>query len=307
MSVGPVVSAQVSEGQAALADNAAVQAAAHPAVLAPWARVLVGLAAIELVVLYAPTLMWLWERWTLSVWHNAHGLLIPPVVAYFAYQELRARRHLPASSSAWGFAIVAPALALHALDAGMNTQLLSAVSLVLLLPGLSLLLMGVERTRAILFPLAFLAFALPIPLALTEQIHWQLRLLATAATSSVVPMLGIPVFVEGTTLHMATGVLQVADACSGFSTLYAAMAVACLTAYSTPSPARRLLVLLAAAPLAIAANMLRVILLVVLVVWQGEEILETFVHGLSGMMTFALALPVIFWLGGDPRERRTQP
>jgi hypothetical protein len=38
-------------------------------------------------------------------------------------------------------------------------------------------------------------------------------------------------------------------------------------------------------------------------VWQGQPILETFVHPLSGMMTFALSLPIIFWLGGPPAER----
>ena len=38
----------------------------------------------------------------MSVWHNAHGLLIPFVVAYFAYQELTARRDLPTRSSEWG-------------------------------------------------------------------------------------------------------------------------------------------------------------------------------------------------------------
>jgi exosortase len=262
------------------------------------------LVAAELVALYGPTVAWLWERWTLSVWHHAHGLLILPVVAYFVRQELEDVRHLPRSSSALGFLIVVPALALRALDAGMHTQLLSAVSLVLLLPGLSLLLIGKARTSRIAFPLAFLAFALPIPLALTEELHWQLRLIATAATSTVVPMLGIPMFVEGTTLHMASGALQVADACSGFSTLYAAIAVACLTAYSTQSTSRRVLVMLSAAPLAIAANVLRVISLVLLVVWKGEGILETFVHPLSGMMTFALALPVIFWLGDDSSSRR---
>jgi exosortase len=261
-------------------------------------KVVLWLLGIELLVLYVPTLMWLWDRWTFSVWHNAHGLLIPPAVAYFVYQELKQRPHLPTASSRWGFLFLVPAMILQALDAGMHTELLSAASLVLALPGLSLLLIGAERTRAIAFPLAFLAFALPIPLGLTENIHLALRHMVTAVTANVVPMLGIPIFVEGTTLHMARGALQVADACSGFSTLYAAMAVAFLTAYSTPSPSRRALVLLGAAPIAIVSNMLRVILLVVLVVWRGPEILETWIHPASGMMTFALALPIIFWLGG---------
>jgi len=258
--------------------------------------------AAELLVLYAPTVQWLFDRWTLSVWHNAHGLLIPPVVAYFAYHELKPLRGLPRTASPWGFAWLIPALFLHALDAGMHTQLLSAAAMVLAVPGLSLLLLGVERTRAIAFPLAFLAFALPIPLAFTEQIHWQLRQLTTAATAVAIPWFGIPVFVEGTTVHLANGALQIGDACSGFSTLYAAAAVACLTAYTTSSSRRRVLVLLSAAPIAILSNMVRVAGLIMLVVWQGNGILDTFLHPLSGMLTFALALPVIFWLGSDSQE-----
>ena len=259
----------------------------------------IWLVAAALLVLVAPTLVWLWGRWTLSVWHHAHGLLIPPVVAYFVREELQRVRHLPPSSSAWGFALLVPALALHALDAGMHTELLAAGSIVLALPGLSLLFLGMQRTRAILLPLLFLAFALPIPLSFTESIHLQLRYIATAGTAATLPLLGIPVFVEGTTLNLAGGPVQIADACSGFSTLYAAIAVAFLTAYSAGSPTRRALVLLAAAPLAILANLVRVIALVILVAWQGIGILETFIHPLSGMMTFALALPVIFWLGGE--------
>jgi exosortase len=278
----------------------AVQTVGSPRVVR-WQRIELVAAATELVVLFAPTVAWLFERWTASVWDNAHGLLIVPVVGYFAYQELKPLAHLPARGSAWGLAILVPALALHALDAAMHSQLLSAVALWLALPGLSLLLLGVPRTKALLFPLAFLAFALPIPLAFTEQIHWNLRLMVTEVTGTVVPWFGIPVFVEGTTIHLPKGPLEIADACSGFSTLYAAAAVACLTAYSAQRVGRRILVLLAAAPIAIAANLLRVILLTLLVVWYGKEVLETVIHPLSGMATFAIALPVIFWLGGESK------
>lgn len=271
--------------------------------LSRWQQVALATLAIEVALLYAPTVVWLFGRWTLSVWHNAHGLLVPPVVAYFAYHQLKPLAGRPRQASAWGFAFLIPALALHAFDAGMHTELLSAIGLLFALPGFSLLLLGVERTRAISFPLIFLVFALPIPLGFTERIHLVLRHVATAGTAAIVPLFGVPVYVEGTTLHMATGVLQVADACSGFSTLYAAAAVACLTAWSAPTTTRRLLVLLAAAPLAIAANLMRVVLLVLLVVWQGEQVLQTIIHPASGLMTFALALPVIFWLGGDVRKR----
>jgi len=172
---------------------------------------------------------------------------------------------------------------------------------VIALPGLSLLFLGPARTKAIVFPLALTAFALPIPLALTEPVHMVLRQIATAACAFALPLLGVPVFAEGTTLHLAATPVQISDACSGFSTLYASIAVAYLTAYSTPGWGRKLLILAAAAPIAVAANAARVVLLVVLVAWRGPEILDTFIHPLSGMLTFAVALPVIFSLGKPPK------
>jgi exosortase len=274
---------------------------------AAWRTTLLLIVCVELVALFAPTARWLYGRWTMSVWHNAHGLFIPPLVAWMVWQELKQRPDLPASSSAWGFLLLAPALALQVIDTGMHTELLSAIALVLALPGLSLLFLGTARTRLIAFPLFLATFALPIPLGLTETIHLVLRKVAIAGASTVLPLLGITVFSEGTTLHTVRGTLEVADACSGFSTLYAAMAVAALTAYTAATNTRRALVLLAAAPIAIASNILRVIILVAMVVWRGEPILETFVHPLSGMMTFALSLPVIFWLGGPPAPAPRPP
>jgi exosortase len=186
---------------------------------------------------------------------------------------------------------------------GIHTQLLSAVSLVLLLPGLALLFLGPTRTRAIGFPLAFMALMLPIPLALTEPLHLFLRQIATAASSAFLPLLNITAYTEGTTIHLAKASLMVSDACSGFSTLYAAVAVAALVAYSCSSVPRRVLVLLAAAPIAVVSNIIRVILLVIVVHATGVDVLSTWVHPASGVLTFALSLPVIFWLGSTPPNR----
>jgi exosortase len=296
--------------EVARASAVAIPSAADASVVADrsdrsvWRAGVLPLLVAELVLLYAPTVAFLWDRWTMSVWHNAHGALVPPIVAFLIYFELKRFKGGPAEGSAWGFLLLVPALVLHAVDAGIHTQLLAAISIVIALPGLSLLLIGAERTRAIAFPLLFLLAALPIPLGMTEQIHMQLRLIATAATASIVPYMGIPVFAEGTTLQLSTGRLQITDACSGFSTLYAAAAVALLTAYSTPGWRRRALVLGLAAPLAIAANILRVVSLTALTVWTGPQVLDTFIHPLSGMLTFALALPIIFWLGGDSHSSR---
>lgn len=270
------------------------RAASRPSA-AHWLLPITGLL---LVAVYAPTVVWLWDRWTLSVWHNVHGMFIPPLVAYFVWHELRGLRHLPTASSAWGFAFLVPALALHVLDTALHTELLSALSIVVAAPGLSLLFFGVERTRAIALPLALLAFMLPLPLALTDRLHLVLRQMAVWAATEGVPMFGIPVYAENMTLHTERASLHIAQACSGFSTLYAAVAVAFIAAYTSQSWGRRVAVLLASVPIAIAANWARVVLLTLVVHWQGIDVLDTWMHEASGMLTFALALPAILWLGG---------
>lgn len=288
------------------ADAPVVTAPATSAAGHPGSRLWLWLVLAALVALYVPTVLWLWDRWTMSVWHNAHGMLIPFVVAYFVHDELTRFKGPPADSSAWGFALLVPALLLHVVDVAMYTQLLSAASIVLALPGLSLLFLGVPRTKVLLFPLLFLAFMLPIPLAVTERIHLALRHITATGVEHLVPLFGVPLFRDGLTLDVANATLLVADACSGFSTLYAAGAVACLTAYATPVLWRRVAVLVLAAPIAIAANVLRVSILTLLVRWQGTDVLATSLHEISGIFTFLLALPLIFWIGSSAPTPRPQ-
>ena len=289
------VAAVAENGTADRATDAAASGVNRPLLLA----VLAGLA-----VIYGPTVVWLFDRWTISVWHHAHGLFIPPLVAWLVAQELKRHRDLPVSSSKWGFVLLVPALGLHVLDTGIGTQLLSALSLVISLPALSLLFIGWPRTKRILFPLLFTGFALPIPLALTEQLHLALRQITTAGVVPILSALDISFFAEGTTIHLPNAVVEIADACSGFSTLYASLAFAVLLAYFTHSIRRRIAVLLLAAPIAIASNIVRMVLLFALVLWQGPGVLDTFLHPMTGMLTFAIALPLLLWIGSDTPAKK---
>jgi len=261
------------------------------------------LAAALFLAVYGPTMGWLWHRWTLSVWNNGHGILITLVVAWLVWEELKKFEGPVTDATPWGFLLVVPALVLHMLDTGIDSRLLSAFSLVLSLPGLSLLLLGKARTKAIIFPLLVLFLTLPIPLAFTESIHLFLRHIATVVSSWLLPLLGVPVYATGTLLETPNGSLMVADACSGFSTLYATVTVAVLTAYTTRTRWRKVAVLVLAVPLAIAVNIVRVVVLTLLVDWYGLDVLRTSAHELSGLATFAVALPLIFWLGWDPKEK----
>lgn len=266
-------------------------------------RVAGGLAAALLAFVYLPTIRWLCERWTMSVWQHAHGAIVPPIVGYLCWSRLRGRWREPADREGLGLLLVVPALGLHALDAGLRTQILSAISLVLILPGLSLLLLGLRRTREIAFPLAATSFMLPLPLALLEPVHLALRSIAVECAARILPILGLTALREGHLLALPESSLLVADACSGFSTVYASVTLAFLLAYWTDSPWRRVAVLATAVPVAIGANAVRVVLLALAVHHYGTQITETWVHTGSGVLTFMLSLPVLIWIG-RPISRR---
>ena len=263
---------------------------------------LLAVVAVLSVILFAPTILWLWNRWTMGVWYNGHGILIVLVVIYLVGRELYNQRGLAKSSNPLGFVILIPALVIHMLDAGIHSQLLSATALFLSLPGLSLLFLGTERTKSILFPLSILLLTLPIPLIFTESIHLTLRHIAANSVAWLLPFFGVPVFATGTLLQIPNGSLQVADSCSGFSILYATVTVAILTAYFCSDNRRRAIILTIAVPLAIGVNIVRVLMLTLLVHWISLDVLKTSAHEISGLLTFVVALPVIFWLGSTTEE-----
>lgn len=266
-----------------------------------------GLVLIVIIAVYAPTVRWLLNRWTMSVWHHGHGILILLAVIYLIWIELKKHRELQDNVSAWGFAILIPALMIHILDAGISSQFLSAFSLFLALPGLSLLFLGTRRTKAIIFPLLILFLTLPIPLFMARFVHLILRDISSEAVAFILPFIGIPVFLQGTTLQIAAGHLDVADACSGFSTLYASVTIACLVAYYCQNFRRKIIIIIIAAPLAIVVNIMRIILLCVLVSQLGTDILNTNLHDISGMITFVIVIPIIFWLGNISNDTLSSP
>ena len=260
---------------------------------------------VSYLIIAAPIVYWLWQRWTMSIWHNGHGIFVPFLVAFLTWETLRDD---PAkdekASSAWGFAFLGPAMLLIILDSAADTQILSALALVLSLPGLSLLLLGARRAKALAFPCILALFMLPIPAAFIDPLILKLRIISSIGSEKLVELSGIPVIREGTTLLLPDAAVAIADACSGFSTLYASLTFALLFAHMSSSPARKLILVLAAAPVAIAANILRCAWLVLLVHSYGSEILETPLHVGSGFVSFLTALGILALLARWESPRR---
>lgn len=257
-------------------------------------------------LVFAPTAGWLWERWTDSVFRNGHGIFMPFVLAYLVREHLKHETDPEPRGSAWGFAFLVPAFALLALDTGIKSEILGALALVLALPGISLLLLGTRRTWGIAFPLAIAVFMVPIPAGAIDRVVGVLRTITAIGTTELIALVGMPIARVGTTLTVPDLTVEVADNCSGFSTLYAAVLTSLILAQLTRSRPRRLALLASAIPLALVCNILRVTALVLIAKHWGPEVLETSVHPASGVVLFGVVIVALFAIAG-PEALRSAP
>jgi exosortase len=260
----------------------------------PFVWVCLGLFALAA----APTAKWMYSEWTGSVWHNTHGMLMPVLMVLLGRNTLRRMNHEAAESSAWGFALLIPGLMLMALDAAGGTRYISALGIVMCLPGLSLLFLGPKRTRALALPLTLGAFMIPLPNTFASQII--LRNLTAEGVAPILTFLGTPTFVDHTLLELPSASFLVANSCSGFSTLYSAIAMGILLGTLCPSPRRRFVVYLSIVPLAILANVVRVVILVWVAVYLDQGLLDTSAHAGSGVLTFLGVLIVLIFVADRP-------
>jgi exosortase len=245
-----------------------------------------------------PTLAWMYREWTGSVWHNTHGMLIPVLMVMLGRNILRRMKPCEDEPSAWGFALLAPGLLLMVVDAAAGTRYLSAVGFVACLPGFCLLLLGPVRTRALALPLALGIFMIPLPNSFASQIY--LRTLTANSVAPVLSSIGLPTYVDYSLLELPEATFLVANSCSGFATLYSAVAMGVLLGSLCPSPRRRLLVYLSIVPLAVLANVVRVIILVLIAVHVDPSFLETSGHAGSGVVTFFGVLAVLIIVADRP-------
>lgn len=253
------------------------------------------------VLVFWPTLQWLWRHWTSSIWTNDHGVFMPPIIALLTYLTLRDDPDEQPAASPWGFAWLAVALALGLTDAALRSGYLGALALILSLPGLSLLLLGARRTRRLAVPLALGLLMIPVPAAIATNVG--LRHLTASSVEPLLQLLGYSALRTGTVIQLAggTNTFVVADECSGIATLYAGISVAIVLACYARTHAKRVALLAAVLPLAIGANVVRVLALILMSSGLGHWIMESPIHPLTGVATFAIVVGgLLFVAGRDP-------
>jgi exosortase len=189
----------------------------------------------------------------------SHGVFIFPLCAFVLYLNRQAIREAQPRPSLIGFPVLVAGLLLQVAGYILRLEFLEMWSLIPVLAGAVLLLHGREMWRITRFAVLFSFFALPLPLSMLSRISTWIQSASTTGARGVMQTLGYTVIQRGNLIDIPGYTLEVADVCSGFKKLTALIAFSLLYGYLFPiGPWKRLLLLCAAIPIAVVANILRV-------------------------------------------------
>jgi len=225
----------------------------------------------------------------------SHGFLIVPIALYFAWERRRVVAALPKEPSYLGLVIVAGSLAV--LIAGLlGAELfLTRVSIIGVVAGSIVFLLGWRALRLLAFPVAFLLLMIPIPSLIFNQIAFPLQLLASQVGETTLRTLNVPVLREGNVIVLANVSLEVAEACSGIRSLISLLTLGILYGYfSDPRGGVRVAIALSTIPIAVASNGLRVAGTGIAAHYIGPAAAEGFFHSFSGWLMFVVAFMMLF-------------
>ena len=249
-----------------------------------------------LTLLYAPVLKLLVFQWYNDADYS-HGFLVPILSAYLIWQRRDKLRAVPRRPSAWGMVIVLFSLGLLFLGSLGAELFLSRLSILGTICGLIVYFAGGAILRAMTFPLAFLLFAIPIPVLIYNEIVFPLQFIASKFATRALEMLNLfPVMREGNVLILPHMTLEVVEACSGIRSLMSLLALAAGYGYLVErSIAVRWFLVLAMIPLAIVSNGTRVMITAIMATYIGRQAAEGFMHEFSGWVIFVVA--TVLFLG----------
>ena len=212
---------------------------------------------------------WVYSRGTtILAWgDDAHGYLIPFIVLVLFWSKRAELLALPKAHWWPALAIIVFAAALHIFGYMVQQARVSVVAFFVGLYGITGLVWGFRWLCASFFPFFLFAFCLPLSGGPADTISFPLRLMATKITAILSQTgLGINVIQDGSRIFDASGSYQyeVAAACSGLRSLTATVAMSVIYAFvALKSPWRRAIMIASAVPFAVAANVIRLMTIIV--------------------------------------------
>lgn len=266
----------------------------EPAVLA------LGLLALLTLVVFIPTGFVL-AKGPWDTEQDGHGPFILAAAAYIAWTKLPELTAAPVRPAPWaGWALLVPGMALMVLARSQEVLAPEVLSLMPIFAGSVLLTGGWRALKVFLFPIALLFFAIPPPGWALDTLTLPLKVLISDVVTRVLYAAGYPIAQNGVVIMIGPYQLLVKDACAGMNSIFALSAIGFLYVYvrGHASKLRNLALLAAVLPIAIAANFIRVMALVLIAYTFGPQAIEGVLHDFTGIALFAMALFLFIALDG---------
>jgi len=271
------------------------------------------LVAAGLVAVYANTFVEMWRRWfpawqstKLSLYgrivegesYYTHGPLVPLVTLIIAVLLVRHTVIPVQPRRFWGSVVLIGSLLVHLAACLARANFVSAFSIIGTLAGLVLLVWGGTALRRLWFPLAVLAFMVPLPEVTIAQLNFRLKLLAADWGVSLANLAGILAERSGNQVFLqGDKSLVIANVCNGLRTLISLLAFGAIYAYVCKLRGGwRLLLFALSVPVAVVSNSLRIVSLIgVADIWD-VQVATGWYHDLSGLLIYVLAFLLMFGL-----------
>lgn len=292
-------------------DLASVQEEQRQAISAcsgPVARFLqIGAITLLVCMLFGSALIDMAKDW----WSEpalSQGMLLPPLALFVAWIERQRILTYPAIPDYRGILLTALACCLFALGRLGSEFFLMRFAFVILVAALIWTFWGSKRLRALGFPLLLLAVMVPLPAIVYNSIAAPLQLFASDVASQIAQLAGVSVFRDGNIIQLAGVSLGVAEACSGLNSLSALIVGSLLLGYLVCArKLSRILLVIAAVPLAIGVNVLRVAGTALLADYN-QAFAMGFYHAFSGWLVFVAGIVGLYAIAKalrtviDPKE-----
>lgn len=248
-----------------------------------------------MVVFLAPALISLVQ----GAWQTESGSLAPIVLAlggWTLWHSVLNNREAtrPGSLLPWAIAMIV-AGAIGSVASAIQMSALSGFAAWLGGVATFYALYGSECTKRCAFPLLFLALVIPAPYALTMRLNADLRSWLADWAIAASHAMGFNVAGEHGAIIVEQYVLAVENACAGANSTLSLVAIGLLYAYWVMRAGwtKMAVIMLAAVPIALVANVARVVFLIVLVAGFGSSILDSAIHPVSGVVSFSIALALL--------------
>jgi len=254
-----------------------------------------ALYSLLLLGIYYSALTWLvthdWEKEAYS-----YCWLILPVVFYLIWLKRDELASTPSEPSWTGLAPIGLGIIFFWLGELGGEYFTMYISSWLILVGLCLLHLGWKKLKVIGFALFFMLTMFPVPDFINTRIMLQLRLISSKLGVAMIQVYGLPVARQGNIIDLGFTKLQVVDACSGLHSLISLLVLCLLLVYFFKDHIwKRTVLLLSSIPLAIFTNSMRIAMTAILFKYFGVEVAEGFFHGFSGLLIFAICIPVLLF------------